>query len=153
MREIHRIIACAVIFSKDGKMLLGRKDPAKGGVYPDCWHIPGGGVDEGESLLDAAKREVLEETGIDAAGYPIIESSFVNSGEAEVMRDGEKVLIKMEFYRFEIRITDKNADEIKVTEADDLINFDWFDRDQLLTMKHTPGAKEFFEQAGYIDRV
>jgi hypothetical protein len=42
MREIERTIVSALIFSQDGKLLMGKKDPAKGGVYPDCWHIPGG---------------------------------------------------------------------------------------------------------------
>jgi 8-oxo-dGTP pyrophosphatase MutT (NUDIX family) len=28
---------------------MGQKDPNKGGVYSDYWHIPGGGVDNGET--------------------------------------------------------------------------------------------------------
>ena len=41
-------------------MLIQRKhDPFK-----DAWALPGGFVDEHEPLLDAAKRELLEETSI-----------------------------------------------------------------------------------------
>ena len=29
----------------------------------DCYELPGGGVNEGESLIDAFKREAIEETG------------------------------------------------------------------------------------------
>ena len=33
MRTIHRTIVSALIFSKDGKLLMGMKDPKDGGVY------------------------------------------------------------------------------------------------------------------------
>ena len=33
MREITRDIVMAMIFSKDGKLFLGMKDPKGGGVY------------------------------------------------------------------------------------------------------------------------
>lgn len=38
----------------------------------DCWNIPGGSVEDGESIIDATKREVLEETNMD-----VVKQSFV----------------------------------------------------------------------------
>ena len=51
----------AVIWDKSGKILLIRrgKAPRKGE-----WSLPGGKVEFGETLLEAVKREVLEETGL-----------------------------------------------------------------------------------------
>jgi 8-oxo-dGTP diphosphatase len=54
----HIVTAAAVVLNKDNKILL-LKGPKRG------WEIPGGHVEEGESLSSAAIRETKEETGID----------------------------------------------------------------------------------------
>jgi ADP-ribose pyrophosphatase YjhB (NUDIX family) len=50
-----------VIIREDDRIVLIRRDqePAKG-----TWTFPGGAVELGESLHDAARREALEETGL-----------------------------------------------------------------------------------------
>ncbi|MFZ7101678.1 MAG: nucleotide triphosphate diphosphatase NUDT15 [Peptococcaceae bacterium] len=56
-------LSVAVVFLKENKYLFGRRHPdISGGNY---WCLPMGKLDRGEALLECAKREVLEETGLD----------------------------------------------------------------------------------------
>lgn len=153
MREVQRIIASALIFSKDGKLLMGKKDPAKGGVYPDCWHIPGGGVDKGETIEQALQREIKEEVGIDISPYNPVPIPEKGSGIAEkTLSSGEKILCKMEFNIFRVDVNDKLASEIKLNLTDDLVEIRWFNPEELPEVKQIPGGKEFFQKIGLIPK-
>ncbi len=57
-----RVGASAAIFKGEEILLIQR---AKG-TFTGLWSLPGGHVEPGEKAQDAARREVLEETGIDA---------------------------------------------------------------------------------------
>ena len=151
MREIQRTIASAIIFSKDGKLLMGKKDPAKGGVYSDCWHIPGGGIEEGETLEQGLRREIMEEVGIDVLSYNPVLVPEKGSGISEkTLKTGEKVLCRMEFNIFRVNINDRLASEIQVSLDDDLIEFRWFSLEELPDVKQIPGGKEYFQEIGLI---
>jgi 8-oxo-dGTP pyrophosphatase MutT (NUDIX family) len=151
MRTVEREIVTALLFSKDGKLLQALQDPNGGGVYPGCWGIIGGGVDEGEGHREALDREVMEEAGIDISKYPM---EFVSDGTGEAEKTlketGERVLAKMKFYRYKIIMDDKNADEIPVTLNYEHTEYHWTDPSELKTMKLTPPSIEVFKQLGYL---
>ncbi|SDK00398.1 ADP-ribose pyrophosphatase YjhB, NUDIX family [Paenibacillus sp. ov031] len=54
----HIVSAAAIVMNENNEILLVR-GPRRG------WEMPGGQVEEGESLQDAAVRETKEESGID----------------------------------------------------------------------------------------
>ncbi len=57
----------AVIINRDGLVLaLERKE------IPGSWQCPQGGLDEDEEPLEAVRREILEETGIEASSLELL---------------------------------------------------------------------------------
>ena len=44
--------------------------------YTDGWHLPGGGVEAGESLLEALARELSEEGNIEMLGPPVLHGIY-----------------------------------------------------------------------------
>jgi 8-oxo-dGTP diphosphatase len=56
-------VAVAVVIERDGQLLFGRRGP--GTRAPGLWSFPGGFVERGERVEDAAIREVCEEVGLE----------------------------------------------------------------------------------------
>jgi 8-oxo-dGTP pyrophosphatase MutT (NUDIX family) len=151
MQTIQRDCVVALIESADGKVLLGKKDPNAGGVYPDAWHLPGGGIEQGESHHDALHREVKEETGIDISGF---RTDFIDGeGYGEYDRIDPKThrrtLYQMRFNVYRIYIP-VNAAAIPVTLESDLVQAVWADKHELANYWLTPPSMTLFTKLGYL---
>jgi ADP-ribose pyrophosphatase YjhB (NUDIX family) len=67
----HPVVGVGAVIVRDARALIVRRahEPRKGE-----WSLPGGMLHLGESLSEAARREVREETGLEIELGPIIET-------------------------------------------------------------------------------
>lgn len=128
-----------MLIEKNGKILLGRK-PTNKGPYPNTWHLPGGGVDlEKETLEEAVRREVKEETGLEVAKIERI--GF--DEDYEPNKHGEMT----HFVFLLFKITPKTMD---AKAADDLEILQWFKKSALKTVDHTRPSAKYFKEIGLL---
>jgi 8-oxo-dGTP pyrophosphatase MutT (NUDIX family) len=62
-----------VVLDGDNRVFLVRHS------YVAGWHLPGGGVEVGETCWTALQRELMEEGRIEIAGEPALQGIFLNS--------------------------------------------------------------------------
>jgi 8-oxo-dGTP pyrophosphatase MutT (NUDIX family) len=62
-----------VVVDGDGRVFLVKHS------YVAGWHLPGGGVEVGETFREALCRELMEEGRIEVLGEPVLHGLFLNS--------------------------------------------------------------------------
>jgi ADP-ribose pyrophosphatase YjhB (NUDIX family) len=63
----------AVVIDREERVLLVRHG------YVSGWHFPGGGVEVGESCIEALTRELKEEASVALEGQPPLHGIFLNA--------------------------------------------------------------------------
>lgn len=63
----------AVVLDHENRVFLVKHS------YVAGWHLPGGGVEVGETFMEALRRELVEEGRIELAGEPVLHGLFFNS--------------------------------------------------------------------------
>jgi nucleoside triphosphatase len=92
-----RFIVVGVVQNRQGEYLLCRM-PRGRGVFPGEWGLPGGGIEPGETLEEAVRREIMEEVGLELQQ---VEPLFFSDGTyVKTFPDGERRSLYMVFLLF-----------------------------------------------------
>lgn len=115
-----RVAVGAVVFKEDRVLLVRRGQPPA----ENLWAIPGGSVEIGETLQQAAEREIWEETGIRIrAAKPIYTFDVIERDERQGIR-------------FHYVIIDLSADYVsgELAAGDDAVEARWISAEEIKTL-------------------
>jgi len=109
-------VGVSVIIIKNSKVLLGKRKNAHG---EGSWSFPGGHLEFNEQVEDCAKREIIEETGIQIKNIRM--STFTN----DIFKKEGKHYITL------FVLSNYDSGEVKVMEPEKCEKWGWFEWDKL----------------------
>jgi len=106
MTKKERKVVAVVLLDYQGKFLILKRSYKKK-LHPNIWNLPSGGVEQGETLRQAAQREVAEETELKMKikeNGPIVKIE-TSEGYAQVVH-----FVLAELIGGDVKLNEENSD-------------------------------------------
>lgn len=126
--------AVTVMFDDEMRILLLKRSSYEDQWQPNKWNFIGGGIEDGESPVEGALREVREETGIEIDSDKIKEKFVIQRGDGNV----EHVFIA------KLPKGYKN-DDVKLDREND--GYGWFKPTEIKDLDTVPNTMEYLRIA------
>lgn len=139
----QRIIVCPVI-QNDGEFLLCKMASDRG-VFPGQWALPGGGMEPGEKMETALRREIKEELGDKLLITDIKPWAFRDDIRTKTYPDGTTEAIYMIYLIF-----DCVSDNRDITFNDEFQEIIWVPPETIKSMDLNDATRVTFIQKGFI---
>lgn len=137
-----RVIVVALVRNDRGDYLICRM-PKDRGVFPEQWGLPGGGIEEGERMETALRRELREELGVEVSD---IKPLFFKDGQhRKSFADGSQREVYMIFLIFSCV-----AASVELKLSPEFTDYAWVKGDALGDYNLNSATIETFRQAGVV---
>ena len=130
-------IVLSVLIERDKKYLFIRQNK-KGGAYANTLFLPGGGLNPGEDIFEAIRREVKEETNLEIKN--LIEYDF--DSDVTVYKGKQIQFIFLRFLAKYKSGIDKAGDDAELML--------WLNKSEIKQFDHNEPSIRFLKKLGYI---
>ncbi|SFO17674.1 nucleoside triphosphatase [Candidatus Pantoea varia] len=139
----QRVIVCPVI-QNDGEFLLCKMASDRG-VFPGQWALPGGGMEPGETIETALRREIMEELGEELSITEVKPWAFRDDIRTKTYPDGTTEEIYMIYLIFDCISTNRN-----ITFNEEFQEITWVSSEVMKSMDLNEATRVTFAQKGLI---
>lgn len=120
--ERERILVVAAVIRRDDRFLAGLRPELK--RHGGMWEFPGGKLDSGESMLDAARRELWEELSLEVVAL------------GDTLFHAQEVDAPFEIHFVEVEV-------VGTPQLHEHSEIGWFTLDEMAEMSLTPADARF----------
>lgn len=139
---LHRTIVVGLVRNQTDALLLCKMSPDRG-VFPGQWGLPGGGIEPGERMEPALRRELREEIGIEVE--EVRPAFFKDCLHQKTFADGSSRNVYIIFLLFHCKAV---TDELRLN--DEFVDYRWVRKDEITDLDLNDETTDTLTRMGWV---